>query len=76
MLIPLYMIKNITNFLPNLDVYTLSYKGNKPCFWAFFVLWHTFITRRNDILNEHESVFYVGIGTKNRIFQKISRNRF
>jgi hypothetical protein len=37
---------------------------------------YVYIHRRNDIQNDHESVFYVGIGTKKRVYQTLSRNRF
>ena len=42
----------------------------------YYFMAYVYIHRRNDISNEHESVFYVGIGTKKRVYQKISRNRF
>jgi hypothetical protein len=46
-------------------------------FWAFFIFMaYVYIHHRNDIQDDYESVFYVGIGTNKRVFQTLSRNRF
>lgn len=37
---------------------------------------YVYIHRRNDIENDYDNIFYVGIGTKKRVFQTLSRNKF
>lgn len=52
-------------------------KRNEPSILGIFIFMaYVYIHRRNDIQDDHESVFYVGIGTKKRIYQKLSRNKF